>query len=145
MKPGAMAAALASLVLAACESVYSAPSGGPLAHVSVSKAKLLESQQAKLLYLGADRSRRDGFGESIFYEYDKRWPVAAGERTVFELERLNYQGNTELYCSTFYSFTPQPGRAYLFTPDSASSACAVTIIDAGTGAAPTDLNQEPAP
>jgi hypothetical protein len=145
MKVRLVVAALATLALAACESVYSAPSSGPLAQVAVSNVKLLESQQAKLLYLGPDRSRRDWIGEGIFYEYDRRWPVAAGERTVFELERLTYQGYTELYCSTYYSFTPRPGRAYVFTPDGTSPICSVAITDAETGAAPDDLRQESAP
>ena len=84
----------------------------------MSRAQLLESQQSKLIYRGADRSRRDWIGEGIFYEYDKTWPVAAETRTEFEVETLTYAGYTELCCSTFYSFVPRAGRAYVVTPGS---------------------------
>ena len=136
---------VALVALAGCESVYSAPKSGPLAQVAVSRAQLLESQQSKLIYRGADRSRRDWIGEGIFYEYDKTWPVAAETRTQFEVETLTYAGYTELYCSTFYSFTPKSGRSYLFTPLMTGRSCSVAIADKETGAAPVDLVQELAP
>lgn len=136
-----MVALLACVALAGCESVYSPPKGAPVGYVSVSREKLLESQQAMVLHLGADRSRRDWVGDGIFYEYDKRWPVAA-ERTVFEVELLTYAGYTELYCSTFYSFAPVAGRAYVFTPEGPGRTCRAAVSDAQTGAAPADLRQE---
>jgi len=137
----AVGVALAGGALAGCESVYSPPAGAPVAQVSVSRARMLESQQAMVLHLGADRSRRDWIGDGILYEYDVRWPVAA-ERTVFEVELLTYAGYTELYCSTFYSFTPQVGRAYVFTPEGSGKSCRAAVSDVQTGAAPADLRQE---
>ena len=145
MVRGVVVVGLAALALAGCESVYSAPKTGPLAQVAVSRAQLLESQQSKLIYRGADRSRRDWIGDGIFYEYDKTWPVAAETRTQFEVETLTYAGYTELYCSTFYSFTPKSGRSYLFTPVMTGRSCSAAITDKETGAAPVDLVQELAP
>ena len=145
MVRGVVLAGLAMVALAGCESVYSAPKAGPLAQVAVSRAQLLESQQSKLIYRGADRSRRDWIGEGIFYEYDKTWPVAAETRTEFEVETLTYAGYTELYCSTFYSFTPKAGRSYLFAPVAQGRGCSAVITDKETGKAPVDLMQELAP
>ncbi|MEQ1783751.1 MAG: hypothetical protein ABMA14_20540 [Hyphomonadaceae bacterium] len=142
MVRGVVLVGLASLAVAGCESVYSAPHSGPTARVAVTRALLLETQQAKLLYRGADRSRRDWFGEGIFYEYDKTWPVAAETRTEFEVETLTYAGYTELYCSTFYSFTPKSGRSYSFAPVMPGRGCSVAILDKETGKAPSDLVQE---
>ena len=145
MVRGLVAAGLAVLALGGCESVYSAPKSGPVAQVAVSRVQLLESQQTKLIYRGADRSRRDWIGEGIFYEYDKTWPVGAETRTEFEVETLTYAGYTELYCSTFYSFTPKAGRSYVFTPVMTGRRCSAAITDKETGAAPGDLVQELAP
>lgn len=133
--------ALAGSLLAGCESVYSPPAGKPVAQVSVSRGKMLESQQARIFHRGTDRSQRDGVGAGLLYEYDTRWPVAA-ERTVFEVELLTYAGYTELYCSTFYSFAPVAGRAYVFTPEGPGRTCRAAVSDAQTGAAPADLRQE---
>ncbi len=78
----------ACVALAGCESVYAAPKGGPV----VSRAKLAEAQQAKLIHLGADRSKRDWIGDGIFYEYDTSRPVAAEARTYLEVETLTMAG-----------------------------------------------------
>lgn len=135
-------AVVACVVLAGCESVYAAPKGGPVAQVVVSRAKLTEAQQAKLIHLGADRSRRDWIGDGIFYEYDKSWPVAAEVKTYLEVETLTYAGYTELYCSTFYSFVPRAGRTYVVTPGSVVKGCGAEIVERESGAAPEGLVQE---
>lgn len=87
-----LAVVAACVVLAGCESVYAAPKSGPVAQLVVSRAKLTEAQQAKLIHLGADRSKRDWIGDGIFYEYDTSWPVAAEARTYLEVETLTKAG-----------------------------------------------------
>jgi hypothetical protein len=71
--------------------------------------------------------------------------VAAETRTEFEVETLTYAGYTELYCSTFYSFTPKAGRSYLFAPVAQGRGCSAAVTDKETGKAPVDLKQELAP
>lgn len=139
-----LAVAAGCVALAGCESVYSAPKSGPVAQLVVSRAKLTEAQQAKLLYLGGDRLKRDWIGDGIFYEYDTSWPVAAEARTYLEVETLTYAGYTELYCSTFYSFTPRAGRTYVVTPVTVVKGCGAEIVERESGAAPGDLVQVPA-
>jgi len=134
---------VAAVALAGCESIYAAPKSGPTAQVIVKNTRLAEAQQAKVMHLGGDRSRRDWIGDGIFYEYDKRWTVAAGARTFFEIEALIYAGTyTELYCSVVYSFTPEAGRTHVFTPEMPGRGCSTAITDEASGAPPPDLRQE---
>ena len=138
------AAGMACALLAGC-ATYAPPRGAPTADLIMRRTTLIDSQQAQMFYRSADWSRRTVMGDGILYAYDKPFPVEAGVRTYVEVEMLQYQGISELYCLNWFSFTPQAGRSYEVLPHHRVHDCSIEVRDLATGAPPRDLKLESDP
>lgn len=140
----AAGAVLACGMLAAC-ATYAPPAGAPTANLIMRRSTLIDSQQAQMFYRSADWSRRTVMGDGIMYAYDTPFPVEAGVKTYIEVEMLQYQGISELYCVNWFSFTPEAGHSYEVLPTHLVRNCSTEVRDVATGATPPDYAVEPNP
>lgn len=136
-----IAAALAGMALAAC-ATYAPPKGADTATLIIRRTTLTEAQQAQMFYRGPDWSRRTGMGDPIMFTYDRPNPVEAGVKTYIEVEMLQYQGTSELYCTNWFSFTPEAGRSYEVLPRHLVRTCSIDVRDVATGAVPASYAVE---
>jgi hypothetical protein len=137
----AAAAVLACAGLAAC-ATYAPPKGAPTADLTIRRTTLIDSQQAQMFYRSADWSRRTVMGDGIMYAYDQPHPIEAGIRTYIEVEMLQYQGQSEFYCTNWFSFTPEAGHAYEVLPRHLVQTCSIEVRDLATGAVPPSYTAE---
>lgn len=130
-----IAAAAACMALGAC-ATYAPPKDAATADLIIRRTTLIDSQQAQMFYRSADWSRRTVMGDPILYTYDRPNPVEAGVKTYIEVEMLQYQGQSELYCVNWFSFTPEAGRSYEVLPRHLVRTCSIEVRDVATGEAP---------
>lgn len=130
-----IAAVAACTALAAC-ATYAPPKNAATADLIIRRTTLIDSQQAQMFYRGPDWSRRTVMGDPILYTYDRSNPVEAGVKTYIEVEMLQYQGTSELYCVNWFSFTPEAGHAYEVLPRHLVRSCSIEVRDVATGAVP---------
>lgn len=134
----AMAAGAAAvfMALAGC-ATYAPPKGADVATLIIRRTTLIDSQQAQMFYRGPDWSRRTVMGDPILYTYDRPNPVEAGVKTYIEVEMLQYQGQSELYCTNWFSFTPEAGHSYEVLPRHLVRSCNIEVRDMATSAPPS--------
>lgn len=143
----AMTAAIFALAAAGCATAqYEAPSGGPLAHVTLSKAQLVKDQDAFFYFAKPGDGGLAQFTTTGDFQYDVPFAVQAETPILLATDLVTRRLTGTNFCDLGFTFTPKTGRTYRVTPKGyGETVCETTVVDAETGAPPADFQRVDSP
>lgn len=142
----AMLSATLALAASGCATArYEPPTGGPLAHVTLSKAQLVKDQDA-FFYFAKPDGKLAQLTTTGEFQYDVPFAVQAETPIVLGTDLVTRTLGATAFCDLGVTFTPKTGRSYRVTPKGyGETVCETNVVDAETGAPPADFRRVQSP